>query len=71
MVRRVYPVIGLSMPNGELRTFAREQADQFFAGNLSRYIASLIELDRVRGITRDEFVRKLGALADEREAVLA
>ena len=54
----------------ELRRFALDQAEHFFGNNASRYVARLIELDRVRGTVREDIERRLASIED-REAVTA
>lgn len=59
----------VSIPDADLRRFARDRARLFFGGNASRYIAELVRLDREDDIIPDEIERRLAESVDEREAV--
>lgn len=68
MVERDPVSLNAYVTDAELRRFARDQARRFFAGNVSGYIVTLIELDRDQGITRDEISRRLAESAiDDRD----
>jgi hypothetical protein len=63
--------LNASVPDPELRRFAREQARELFSGRLSNYIVFLLELDRDEGVARKELLRRLSATVEEREAIPA
>ena len=50
--KRDHPTRGISIPDAALRAFMREQAEQYFGGNVSRYLASLVQADRDEGHTK-------------------
>ena len=49
----------VSIPDADLRRFARERARLFFGGVASEYIKELIRLDRDRNTVPDEIGRRL------------
>lgn len=67
MVERDPVSLNASVPDPELRRFAREQARQFFSGRIGNYIVFLLETDRERGVVRDELMRRLNEVEPGRE----
>jgi hypothetical protein len=61
--------INAYLSDADLRRFAREQARLFFGGNLSRYIETLLRMDRESGTVREEIARRLAGSVEDREAV--
>lgn len=63
--------LNASVPDPELRRYARAQAAELFGGRLSTYIVFLLELDRDTDVVRKELLRRLMERVEEREAIPA
>lgn len=66
MSERDQPTINVSVPDADLRAFARKQADAFFGKNVSRYFVSLLEADQEEGFTERRVLVALGIEQSER-----
>lgn len=59
----------VSIPDADLRRFARERARLFFGGIASEYIKELIRLDREHDTVPDEIGRRLASVEEREEAI--